>query len=462
VSVFWVDCLPRYQVQRAVRLWRVVVLCFAVLLTFAPAQAANNEVVGAALKQMALEKPISTGSSFADANRNRVRAFYASRSYKPIWSRDSGPKGKARALLRELQTSTAHALSPSLYGTAEIEKLMASKKPRDLARLDFLLSGALVDYAHDLLNGRATTAGVLQANKIKPILLEPAKLIEEAAESGDLRQLISGIVGKDRRYLRLVTKMVEFTRMQASGLWPGGDIARSPATMRRALALTGDLPISEAGKKSGMDRRLREAVRRYQARNGLEADGRVGPATARVLSEPLASRITKLKVNIERRRWQNRRQDGAMIYFNIIDKSLKLVDADRTVGSLELVEDDALFRALPTFYGTVTSVSRPAKDGSATLILSFGATDGSASLPNGAGFSLTGGSDTVTAALSKILSDEDQTRVEKLKPGKSVDLAKPIPLFVTYLTAWATRDGTLQLRPDVYNRDSVVETKLGL
>ncbi|MEL6735717.1 MAG: peptidoglycan-binding protein [Pseudomonadota bacterium] len=436
----------------------VFLVALSIALTV-PAHATNNEIVGAALKQLAQEKPISTGSSFADANRDRIRAFYASRSFKPIWSRDNGPKGKARALLRELQTSTAHALSPALYGTAEIEKLMASTQPDDLARLDFLLSGALVDYAHDLLNGRATTAAALDTNKVVPILLDPAKLIEEAAESGDVRQVIGNIVGKDRRYLRLVSKMVEFIRMQASGFWPTGDIAKSTKDMRRALALTGDMALERATSDAPMDGPLREALKLYQARNGLSADGTVGPATARALTKPLAERIKKLKVNVERRRWQNKPSKGAMVYFNIIDQSLKLVKDDRTVGSLDLVEDAALFRELPTFYGTITAVSRPQDGTQSALSLQFSAD--AAQLPQNTGFRISGDAAGALNGLATILSPEDLATLRGLKPGGKATLSKPVPLFVTYLTAWATRDGTLQLREDVYDRDSVVATKLG-
>jgi len=440
----------------------VALLLSLAIWTGQTAHAANNEIVGAALKQLAQEKPISTGSAFVDANRERLPAFYASRSFKPVWSRDSGPKGKARALLRELQTSAAHALKPEFYGTADIEKLMASEAPRDLARLDFLLSGALVDYAHDMLNGRTTTSGNLDTNKVQPILVKPAKLIEQAAESGDLRQVIGGLVGKDRRYLRLVTKMVELKRMRQTGLWPQGDVCASPETMRLALALTGDLPFSAARKKGRMDKQLRQAIQAFQARNGLDADGTVGPATARALKEPLVARISRLKVNIERRRWQNRVGDGVMMYFNITDGAMKLVENDRNVGSLRLENDEKLLRDLPTFYGQIVAVQRSDLDKKSPLRLIFEATDQSVKLPQNSGFAVSENSDIAVSHLARVLGAKDKAGLRGLKAGMTMRLEKPLPLFVTYLTSWATRDGTLSVRADVYNRDPQVASQLGL
>jgi len=37
-----------------------------------------------------------------------------------------------------------------------------------------------------------------------------------------------------------------------------------------------------------------------------------------------------------------------------------------------------------------------------------------------------------------------------------VQLQRTIPVHITYLTAWAERDGTVQFRRDVYSRDAAV------
>lgn len=54
----------------------------------------------------------------------------------------------------------------------------------------------------------------------------------------------------------------------------------------------------------------------------------------------------------------------------------------------------------------------------------------------------------------------DQDKVEKMKATgerKDVRLATPVPLHFVYITAWATEDGTIQFRRDLYNRDGVAE-----
>jgi len=54
----------------------------------------------------------------------------------------------------------------------------------------------------------------------------------------------------------------------------------------------------------------------------------------------------------------------------------------------------------------------------------------------------------------------DAERTQKMKEtGERLDvrLATPVPLHFVYITAWATEDGTIQFRRDLYNRDGVAE-----
>jgi len=40
----------------------------------------------------------------------------------------------------------------------------------------------------------------------------------------------------------------------------------------------------------------------------------------------------------------------------------------------------------------------------------------------------------------------------------SVKLTKPIPVYFTYVSAWATPDGMVNFRPDIYGHDGAAET----
>jgi len=44
-----------------------------------------------------------------------------------------------------------------------------------------------------------------------------------------------------------------------------------------------------------------------------------------------------------------------------------------------------------------------------------------------------------------------------IKSGERKDarLVRPVPLYWVYVTAWATPDGVVQFRDDIYHRDGV-------
>lgn len=50
----------------------------------------------------------------------------------------------------------------------------------------------------------------------------------------------------------------------------------------------------------------------------------------------------------------------------------------------------------------------------------------------------------------------DRQRVEEILQGgqaMTINLAQPVPVYFTYITAWAEQDGTVLFRPDIYGRD---------
>jgi len=54
-------------------------------------------------------------------------------------------------------------------------------------------------------------------------------------------------------------------------------------------------------------------------------------------------------------------------------------------------------------------------------------------------------------------NEEHVARIRESGESKTVRLRKPVPLYFAYVTAWATKDGVIQFRPDVYLKDGVGE-----
>lgn len=71
------------------------------------------------------------------------------------------------------------------------------------------------------------------------------------------------------------------------------------AALRRRLVVSGDLRQTD-GAGTAFDSYVQEAVKRFQKRHGLPADGVVGEATLRALNVPAEARLNQLNVNLER------------------------------------------------------------------------------------------------------------------------------------------------------------------
>jgi murein L,D-transpeptidase YcbB/YkuD len=89
----------------------------------------------------------------------------------------------------------------------------------------------------------------------------------------------------------------------ASTLEPGSHDAARVAQLRARLAvLDPEVLRGAAAESPGYDARLEAAVRRFQAEEGLEADGRIGACTRAALNAPVEAKIGQLRVALDMRR----------------------------------------------------------------------------------------------------------------------------------------------------------------
>ena len=72
--------------------------------------------------------------------------------------------------------------------------------------------------------------------------------------------------------------------------------------------------------------------------------------------------------------------------------------------------------------------------------------------------------DKVETLVAWILRDTPSWGLDRVMAMKQtseqadVKLAKQIPVYFVYVSAWATPDGVVNFRPDIYNHDGAAET----
>ncbi|HZI84074.1 MAG TPA: L,D-transpeptidase family protein, partial [Casimicrobiaceae bacterium] len=134
-------------------------------------------------------------------------------------------------------------------------------------------------------------------------------------------------------------------KIEPGGRYPGA------AAIAERLRRVGDLPEDAAiSPDNRYDGALVDAVRAFQDRHGLKADGVLGRETLAALALPFAARIRQLELTLERLRWLPELPPGPMIAVNIPSFRLWAFANGR--------EDSAAKLSMPVIVGGAVSAKK--------------------------------------------------------------------------------------------------------
>ena len=238
-------------------------------------------------------------------------SFYAQRGFQPAWSNAH----TASELRRALKDSEADGLDPRDYNLDVLESLAAGigGNPSTMAAYEILHTDALLRIADHLMFGKVDAASFdAHWNYTRsPIGIDVPKRIENAIASDDLYGAIEKLKPTHRMYRTLKQELARYRQaatnsarvpvVQGKSIEPGTHDERVLA-LRTDLAISGDLDPFQVTDSDLYDETLQAAVRQFQERMGLVADGRIGARTVSELNVPFEERINQLRVNLDRAR----------------------------------------------------------------------------------------------------------------------------------------------------------------
>lgn len=278
---------------------------------------------------------------------------------------------------------------------------------------------------------------------------------------------------------------------------------------RKKLFLAGDLSTDSGSPV--FDSEMTIAVKKYQQRYGLKEDGIIGPAIIREMNAPLNKRIQQIIVNMERSRWVDSDPTGDYLVVNIPQFKLLVYEHDSLVWTSNVVvgkeaHKTAIFQGeinnivfspywnvppgiqkneiLPAIKRNPNYLAQHNMEWNGNQVRQKPGPGNALGkvkflFPNSFSMYL---HDTPSKSLFQedkrafshgcirvsepaklaayLLREDSQWTKEKIdqamNAGKEqwVKLKNPTPVSIVYFTAWVDREGRINFREDIYNRDS--------
>lgn len=306
--------------------------------------------------------------------QSQVRQFYQATGYALAWSAEYGPTPQARAMIALLQESGKEGLQPEDYdGSRWDSRLSSFAQPTapsacERARFDLALTVSAMRYISALHNGRIDPRHFQFNLKVGAKKVDLAEFLRtQVVGSDDISSVLTQVSPPYLGYSRTLVALNHYLALAREGegeplpvldevLSPGDAYIGAPQLAER-LRRTGDLPLGAKTASSQVyDGALVKAVKHFQRRHGLSADGRIGPETMRQITAPFSQRVSQLQLSLERWRWLRADLQSRLIAVNIPEFELWAYEDHSVSLSMRAIVGTAFSHETPVFEDQLESV----------------------------------------------------------------------------------------------------------
>jgi L,D-transpeptidase YcbB len=198
---------------------------------------------------------------------------------------------------------------------------------------------------------RALAQGAVRPDTVQPDwtipvpAFDPEAALHHLGASGDPLPWLRSLAPQQEDYQRLRQALALYRGFARGGGWPmlpNGPLLKPGAAdprvplLRSRLMLEGDL-AANAATGTVFDATTEQALRRFQRRHGLAADGRLGSATLAALNVSAEDRARQIAPNLERWRWLPRALPDDRIVVNAAAAGLSLVKSGEPALRLRVI-----------------------------------------------------------------------------------------------------------------------------
>ncbi|MGX2032218.1 L,D-transpeptidase family protein [Methylocaldum gracile] len=263
----------------------------------------------------------------------QLEQLYYQNGLTPLWLNEGRPTPQAETLVASLAEADSKGLNAADYDAELLGKWLSefdttAANPREVASFDVALSLVAMRYVSNLYVGRINPNNIDYGLNVEPKRVDLPNLIQKIAQSQQPAAMIDALEPKFPIYERLKAALPQYQRL-AKEMTPvqfsfpakfsPGDRHKDVPALRHLLLALGDLNEIKQGSAGSpvYGPELAQAVKSFQQRHGLTADGIIGKGTLNQLNFPLADRLRQIQLGLERLRWLPEQIRGNYLVVNI-------------------------------------------------------------------------------------------------------------------------------------------------
>ncbi|MFQ5622978.1 MAG: murein L,D-transpeptidase [Paracoccaceae bacterium] len=290
-----------------------------------------------------------------------LKEFYAARNFEPVWTGRS--KSASRALLKALSRAGEHGLPVARYAPDDLSRLLSkSRRNPDKARAEIAASLTFLKYAHDVGSGLINPRRIDSEISLKRPRRSDLSLLTALAGARRPDVALKKLQPSHPNYARLLEEKKRLEKVVRRGGWgkkvPAGDTLKPGMKSRRipfVRARLVNMKIARGlGASQTYDSKLEAAVKKFQLRFGLNADGVIGRRTLAAMNIAASQRLGQVVANLERERWMNFDRGSRHVYVNLAAFTVTLYDNGKPIYSSRVVAGKAKDFKTPEFSDKVT------------------------------------------------------------------------------------------------------------
>jgi L,D-transpeptidase YcbB len=321
--------------------------------------------------------PVMRWSQLDDL-RVSLAALYDSSAAQPLWLRDGAPTPQARELLLVLADAASFGLNPTDFDAGRLPALATYLVSPDYrASFEVAMSANAMRFLRAIHEGRVRPSDVHATLRMPRQPLEVVDAVRALATADHVLEAVQRHEPSLVHYRRVKESLARFRALAAESSLtrlpplPIGQALRAddrwvgtPQLMRLLTAL-GDAAIDLNAEPLDDPQRITapviDALRRFQARSGLDADGVLGRATWATLTRPVTEQVRALELTLERMRWLPPTFTTPPLIVNVPAFRLYAFASDRDeeaeVLRMNVVVGDARETRTPLFTDTLTTIA---------------------------------------------------------------------------------------------------------